>query len=595
LDYTDKTILRLLTKDPEDGMAALIDGYSGLLWAVASRYLPDEEDVKECVNETFSEFYLHREHFDPKKGSLKGYLAVICQRCATRRSRENRRWEEAPASAGAERPEPLENWEQREELNAALASLDPVDEQIIRMKYYGGMTAREIAASLGLSDETVYKRQQRSLTKMKKFLIASLILALLGVLAACAYVVLRYFGFVPGYGVNTNEAAPFSILEETVATQNGLCQIELEKALLSGGNLELLLSVHRTEESWNPGSGVWYDSYATHQALLAGDKPCQLTFHSSYLEEASDPQVSQTPMTREEIEALMAGGESPPRTEAPDEIMLQLTYALPEEQAEEDLVLTLYGQKLAFRLIPALEDTLEDRFWALGDLGGLLAEPRLEDGNLLVELYDLKTGEFDLSLREVAAVAEDGTVRTGQPVPSASGSMPYDTLDFGPAQPGTYTLRVPYVGLTAEITQDLSIPLPPLDGPFPEKSSPVPGGKAALAAWTERPPGSSVPVMPVNPGEQAHYLRLDLQPDRKDLIPTSLSLELVRADGEPLTMSAAAIFDRLPDGSRAFWGLRLSWPEDITPEELTLQSGPCGSSVSYRWAHPFAIPITVSE
>lgn len=592
--HTDTQLLTLLKDDSEEGLAALIGEYSGFLWAVSGRYLDNGEDIKDCLNETFSDFYLHLDRFDPDKGSLKGYLAVICQRNALRRGRDNLRWAGVQPSELKADSEPLERWEQTETLDEALSSLDPVDEQIVRMKYYGGMTAREIAASLGLPRETVYKRQQRSLSKMKKFLIAGLILALLGALAACAYVVLRYFGFVPGYGVNTDETAPFSILEESVTTRNGQCSIELEKALLTNGELELLLSVRREDESWNPGNGVWYDSYATNQSLLAGDAPCQLTSHASYPEETA--QVSQQPMTREEIEALMAGGGPPPQSAAPEEVMVQLTYAVPGDWTDEELTLTLYGQELVFRVSPALEHTLEGRFWAMGDLGGLLAEPRLEDGRLLVELYDLENSEFSLSVREATLRAEAGALLPGQPVPGASGQRPYAVFDFGPVQPGNYTLEIPYLNLTADLTQPISIPLAPLDGSFQEEAYSIPGGALAVTGWTDGPPDPRIPVMPANPGEQAAYLRLDLRPGRDDLIPVGLGLGLGRIDGAPLPMSTAtAIFDSLPDGGRILWGLRLSWPEGVAPVELALQSGPYDSNISYRWNCAISIPITVSE
>lgn len=172
--HTDTQLLTLLKDDSEEGLAALIGEYSGFLWAVSGRYLDNGEDIKDCLNETFSDFYLHLDRFDPDKGSLKGYLAVICQRNALRRGRDNLRWAGVQPSELKADSEPLERWEQTETLDEALSSLDPVDEQIVRMKYYGGMTAREIAASLGLPRETVYKRQQRSLSKMKKFLIATL-------------------------------------------------------------------------------------------------------------------------------------------------------------------------------------------------------------------------------------------------------------------------------------------------------------------------------------------------------------------------------------------------------------------------------------
>lgn len=228
---TDESLLSLLRQEPEQGMAALIDEYSGLLWTVCRQYLINTEDIKECVNETFSEFYLHMERFVPDKGALKGYLAVIARRCAIRRYQANCRCDNAADADAARTADPFAQLEKQDELERALAALDPVDEQIIRMKYYGGMTAREIAVSLNLPYETVKKRQQRSLKKLLRMLTIGLVIAaILALLAACAYMVLRHFGFVPGYGVHTGAAAPVYVLEEGVAVQGDGYEFHLEDA-----------------------------------------------------------------------------------------------------------------------------------------------------------------------------------------------------------------------------------------------------------------------------------------------------------------------------------------------------------------------------
>ena len=50
----------------------------------------------------------------------------------------------------------------RADMERAMKSLKPQELQIIRMKYYDGMSVREIADSLNLPYETVKKRHQRS-------------------------------------------------------------------------------------------------------------------------------------------------------------------------------------------------------------------------------------------------------------------------------------------------------------------------------------------------------------------------------------------------------------------------------------------------
>lgn len=93
----------------------------------------------------------------------------------------------------------------------ALARLPGEEARLLRMRA-AGLTVAQIARALDEPYETVKKRQQRSLAKLRKLLLAGLVLALAALLAACGYLLLRYFGVLPGYGVNTRADAPFHTL-----------------------------------------------------------------------------------------------------------------------------------------------------------------------------------------------------------------------------------------------------------------------------------------------------------------------------------------------------------------------------------------------
>ena len=43
----DQQILAKLAKSPQQGLALLMEQYTGLIWHIASRYLHDPEDIKE--------------------------------------------------------------------------------------------------------------------------------------------------------------------------------------------------------------------------------------------------------------------------------------------------------------------------------------------------------------------------------------------------------------------------------------------------------------------------------------------------------------------------------------------------------------------
>ena len=198
----------------------MVEQYTGLLWHVAEHHLKNPEDIKECVNDTFLEFYIHRERFDSKKGTLATYLAQIMRNLSISRYRKNVLWDEQLDTPLEDPMSISELAEARVDLERAMAALKPEDAEIIRMKYYGGMTVREIAASLGLSYDTVKKRHQRSLSKMRMLLLGLLVLGLLAVLAACAYTLLRYFGIIPGYGISGDPKSLVFILEEPAQVEN---------------------------------------------------------------------------------------------------------------------------------------------------------------------------------------------------------------------------------------------------------------------------------------------------------------------------------------------------------------------------------------
>ncbi len=95
----------------------------------------------------------------------------------------------------------IEKAELRADMERAMKSLKPQELQIIRMKYYDGMSVREIADSLNLPYETVKKRHQRSVLKLGQSL--TLALVLIFILTACVYGVLRYLDVIPPIGMWT--------------------------------------------------------------------------------------------------------------------------------------------------------------------------------------------------------------------------------------------------------------------------------------------------------------------------------------------------------------------------------------------------------
>lgn len=576
---TDRALLAGLDKDPETGLAALMQCYTGLVWPVAAGYLENPEDVRECVNDTFAEFYRARARFDPEKGSLKLYLATIARRRAIDRLRASGRTEAVPLSEDIPTQEGISS-EDRAALAAALDSLPEEDAAIIRMKYYDGMSFREIAASLNLPYETVKKRHQRSLGKMKKFLLAGLIVALTALLAACAYFVLRYFGLVPGYGVNTDPAGAIYVLEEPIAATNGDAEFQLEDAWWQDGNLTALVTAYGLQDT----------SKMPEVSLDGLDKLAPGGISHSLI-----------PETGANRYRIVLRGQLP--TDAGDTLKLSLTMS---------------GAVFPITLTRAEETQLEEAgYYSLTEEGGLLAVPRLEDGELIVSIYPLNSGEFRIDpMLTQGAVADYGGPASPVTVTAPDGSVLEGTLEeysyslldesgylewnFGPAQPGQYTLNVPYLFQYAAQGEDCAFSL---DLTKPETCSlELPGGVLELDCPLPVEDPADYGLQLVQSQEFDHWWAVEGSWTGKDPERTPAYL-YARSNGTGHTLEGGTSYPNITsqpwqDTQRdeetgreyALWkGFLLGVMEGLDTCEMTIPS----DSICYRWEHPFAIPMTV--
>lgn len=597
----DKELLALLERTPERGMEEIVAQYTGTLCAVAARRVSDREEVKDLVNETFLEFYEHRQRFDPDKGSLSAYLSTIADRLAVKRYWELSRMSAAPAEE-ADTRDCVADAELRSDLDAALEQLDPVDAQIVRQKYYGGMSFKEIAASLALPYETVKKRHQRSLKKLRRALAIGLLLAALAaILAACAYLVLRHFDIIPGYGINTNAETPVYVLEKEAVLETADYTLAVEDGWWNDG----LLLLEYTLEGADDVTPWTISSHCGLSLSLEGLEDAELLSNTSRMLDGTHEKLTQCffsalpPDVGDTLALRLVGAGEP----------LELTLRRAEE--------TGYEHAGAFVLTE--------------NEGGLLAVPRREDGQLIVSIYPLSEGEFAIDpgltklFEETAPVtvtAADGTELVGTPVDYRPySSAQYFDWSFGPAPAGEYTLNVPYVyeslaacasstgvsGQAEPIPFTLSVPeltettvafpcgsvtLTPGElitdyDPLPAVDTPeVAAMRAVYADFTWQ----SLTIELSCTDEAREIVNLSLTTEGREGIVVSVGETALNVATENLTVLPKAVIDEASGVTVSRPGdARLGWHESVT--EIPCQLDPRG--LYYRWDHPFAISFTV--
>lgn len=142
--------------------------YSFVAWRVDSR--TDAEDVTSMV---FEKAWRAFPRFDPEKAAVSTWLFTIARNCTNDHFRNQGR-KTAPVelpddlrSDCRDDPEPrLQALELRQELVAAIQTLDEREREIVALKFGGCMNNREIARLLKISESNAGTILYRSLVKL---------------------------------------------------------------------------------------------------------------------------------------------------------------------------------------------------------------------------------------------------------------------------------------------------------------------------------------------------------------------------------------------------------------------------------------------
>ncbi len=564
---SDKEIIQLLESDPNEGMVQLMEQYLKLVHSIAAR-LKNPEDVKDCINDTFADFYRYRCSFDPNKGSLGNYLAAITRRNASDILARNQK-HTTEAYSNDMGFDPVNDWDAQIDMERAVRQLSSIDAELIRMKYYQGKSLQEIADSLGISYEATKKRHQRSLVALKKALITMLILALLAAMAACTYIALRYFGIVPGYGLQTDPTEVQYVLSEGETVQSDHFQITVEDAWLHGNVLDV-----RIRCEW------------------------------------SDQDTDISVLSREEYlkwyDAVRLGSEIGGKLVASMNVSdwetgtFTTTYTLYDPQLIEDqegmvCILLFDGAQIRFRVSETEPQELEQAGCSvITENGGFYALPRMENGHLYVQIYPLDPEGYVINRNlsahffkhqfalsgDVTATAEDGTVLVGtinRNTDQVSDAF-YD-WDFGEAEPGAYTLHIPFVFLSKSYTSE--------DYDYCQSVVSFPNKEPVTIRLPEGTVnvGCAEPLEPAQDGSLRWWLPVEAQIDSPyRLLMSQIQLQPLLPEGYGETVGF--LFSPVVEDGRLS-GYHCQSPEPVDSVILRVKS------LDYLWECDISIPIRV--
>jgi RNA polymerase sigma-70 factor (ECF subfamily) len=176
-DATDRAlVLRVLDGDA-DAFGALVGRHHARCLRVAIHVLGSREDAEDAVQEAFLRAYRSLgtyEERDKFGGWLTRILVNQCRTALAKRARDARDvpvadWDWATTPDAVEE-HPADRAALREELQRALAALEPAQREAVVLKFADDMTYDEISAVTGASVSALKMRVQRACRRLRALL-----------------------------------------------------------------------------------------------------------------------------------------------------------------------------------------------------------------------------------------------------------------------------------------------------------------------------------------------------------------------------------------------------------------------------------------
>ena len=323
----------------------------------------------------------------PGKGTLKSWLALLARRRAIDRLRAAKARGRGPSRPGrkpARAVRPL-----RRRTGSRCRRRWPGSRrrraELIRLQYFEGYTPKEIADRLGLPYETVKKRRQRALARLRKSLLATLILVPAGPaggLRLCGAAVLRHSA-----GVRRQHRRRNAVLypgRGRAAGENDLAAVEITDAVLADGQLSVQIVLTRGPDAADSqiGSGELASTVPWHHMLTTMYAP-------KAARDLGRAAKRRSPATCSTQDGLAMDGSA---LETPDAVAYEILFSCEAADLPAGSVLTLDLGWLQLDLCAGTgaERTRRTAYsYELGEYGGVLAIPQLLAGRLVVDLYPL--------------------------------------------------------------------------------------------------------------------------------------------------------------------------------------------------------------
>lgn len=177
---SDAELLQNIQQGDRDAFEAVYDRYGPLIYSLALQITRDQALSEEIVQDTFTKIWISSHLYNPERGRLSSWLLTMARNIAIdvlrKRVRNNRLSLLPPlmlhdlASVAPDSLAEIEHRELARALKQEIGKLNPEQQELLRLTYWGGYTLAEVAHMQNVPLGTVKSRLHSALKALKRHL-----------------------------------------------------------------------------------------------------------------------------------------------------------------------------------------------------------------------------------------------------------------------------------------------------------------------------------------------------------------------------------------------------------------------------------------
>jgi RNA polymerase sigma-70 factor (ECF subfamily) len=172
--FVAENILNRIASGDKSAVQDCLDNYGGLVWSLARRMLPNQNEAEDAVQEIFVEIWKNAERFDETKSSETTYVAMIARRRLIDRLRKTARQPKIDSFEDIlvepSKDETIQTSIEAKQAAKAMRELRPEQQKVLLLSIIQGYSHQEISDALKMPLGTVKTHARRGLIEVREII-----------------------------------------------------------------------------------------------------------------------------------------------------------------------------------------------------------------------------------------------------------------------------------------------------------------------------------------------------------------------------------------------------------------------------------------